>query len=157
MNSYCQNTLHQIEVAVQSIVQLIEQIEEQDLLKRPTPSKFSVGELLLHIVTIPKADLLIANNISEEQLSKFYEKQTYILTKQQLKYALLANYNELRAAYENYSEIELLELIPAYWGVTYTRYEWLIEIVAHLYHHRGQLHAMLTHCYNMKLEVALFE
>lgn len=157
MNSYCQSTLQQIEVAVLSIVQMIDQIEAQDLLKRPTSTKFSVGELILHIVTIPKSDLLIANHISQEELSNFYEKQNHIVTKEQLKNALLANYKELRAAYESYSEIELLQRIPAYWGVTYTRYEWLVEIVAHLYHHRGQLHAMLTHCYDMKLEVALFE
>ena len=42
-------------------------------------------------------------------------------------------------------------------GVTYSRYEWSLEIVAHLYHHRGQLHAMLVHCNGKDPKVPLFE
>ena len=46
----------------------------------------------------------------------------------------------------------------SYWGVTYTKFEWLVEIVfAHLYHHRGQLQAMLVHCYDMDPRVPMFE
>ncbi|MEH7803874.1 DinB family protein, partial [Bacillus pumilus] len=28
---------------------------------------------------------------------------------------------------------------------------------AHVYHHRGQLHAMLVHCYNKDLKILMFE
>lgn len=45
----------------------------------------------------------------------------------------------------------------SYWEVTYSRYEWLLEIVAHIYHHRGQLHAILVHSYGLDLKGSLFE
>ncbi|MDX8367074.1 hypothetical protein SLH52_17980 [Cytobacillus sp. IB215665] len=45
----------------------------------------------------------------------------------------------------------------SYWGVTYTRFDWLLEIVAHLYHHRGQLHATLVHYYKQDPNILLFE
>ena len=56
-----------------------------------------------------------------------------------------------------FNEEELHQEMTSYWGTTYSRYEWLLEIIAHLYHHRGQLHSILVHCYGMDLNVQLFE
>ncbi|WP_234007866.1 hypothetical protein [Lysinibacillus sp. FJAT-14745] len=57
----------------------------------------------------------------------------------------------------NYTEVDLQDKLTSHWGVTYSRYEWLLEILAHVYHHRGQLHAMLVHCCGIDQKVPLFE
>ena len=44
MNSYCTYALHQIEVAVISVVAIIDRLDESDLLVQPTEDKHSVGE-----------------------------------------------------------------------------------------------------------------
>ena len=56
MNSYCTYALHQIEVAVISVVAIIDRLDESDLLVQPTEDKHSVGEPLKHIAVICRAD-----------------------------------------------------------------------------------------------------
>ncbi len=43
MNSYCKHALHQIRVAVNSIIELVDCLEENDLQQRPTANKHSIG------------------------------------------------------------------------------------------------------------------
>ena len=74
-----------------------------------------------------------------------------------MKEALLSNFALLENRYLDYTEEELMQTTTSYWGVSYTRFEWLVEISSHLYHHRGQLHAMLIHCVGKDPNVALFE
>ncbi|MFC4323243.1 DinB family protein [Litchfieldia salsa] len=156
MNTYCKSALNQIKVAITTTIKIIDKIEELDLQKRPFPNKHSIGELLEHISIICKADLLIANGATEDEMNNFYSTVSYEnLT--QIKNALLDNFELLKEVYMNYSEAELQERIASYWGVTYTKYEWLLEILAHVYHHRGQLHAVLVHCYGSDPKVPMFE
>lgn len=42
---HCESVLNQIKVAVNTVLEIIDQLEEEDLKKRPTPNKHSVGEL----------------------------------------------------------------------------------------------------------------
>ena len=137
MNSYCTYALHQIEVGVVSVVAIIDKQDEGDLLVKPTEGKHSVGELLKHIAVICRADFHISGGATQEEL--------------------LSNYSYLEQAFREMTEEELHQEMTSYWGVTYSRYEWLLEIVAHLYHHRGQLHAMLVHCNGKDPKVPLFE
>lgn len=156
MNIYCKSALHQIKFAVTTIVEMIEKLEEHDLQKRPTPSKHSIGELLEHIAIICEADSLISGGATQDEMNKFYSSISY-KKPNEMKDALQKNYQSLEEKYLNYTEVELQEKITSYWGVTYSRYDWLLEIVAHLYHHRGQLHSMLVHCYGIDQRVPLFE
>lgn len=156
MNMYCSSVIHQIEMAILSVVKMIDQLEERDLEIRPTENKHSVGELLSHLAVICKADFLISIGTSKEDMSSFYETAVP-KTLQNIKSELLNNFAFLKAEVMKLDEHELLTETTSYWGVTYTRYEWLLEILAHLYHHRGQLHAMLVHCCRKNLNVALFE
>ena len=48
----------------------------------------------------------------------------------------MTNFHSLKNNYMKLSDTELLSRTTSYWGVTYTRYEWLLEILAHVYHHR---------------------
>lgn len=156
MNAYVKATLNQISKAVHSIVDMMDKLEPVDLDVQPTENKYSIRQLLAHISLICQADLLIADEASEEQMSNFYSsnplQNTFVM-----KEALLANFALLENRYLHYTEEELMKPTASYWGISYTRFEWLLEISSHLYHHRGQLHAMLVHCVGKDPKVALFE
>ncbi|WP_220693837.1 DinB family protein [Salipaludibacillus neizhouensis] len=100
--------------------------------------------------------MLIANGAAQSEINQFYSSVKYE-NLNDIKTGILHNYQLLEEGYLNYSERELQQKITSFWGVTYSRYEWLLEILAHVYHHRGQLHAMLVHCYNKDPKVFLFE
>ncbi|MCR8849758.1 DinB family protein [Rossellomorea sp. SC111] len=156
MNVYCQSTLHQIEVAVESIIEIMGQLKEEDLTKRPTSSKHSIGELLSHISLICKADDLIAGGAGQEEMASFYSSKS-MRTLAVMRNELRQNFHYLKERVSALTEERLIEETTSYWGVTYTRFEWLVEVTAHLYHHRGQLHAMLVHCYDIDPQVPMFE
>ncbi|MGE7020980.1 DinB family protein [Solibacillus cecembensis] len=146
MNIYCKSALHQISFAVMTIVEMIEKLAEHDFQKRPSVGKHSLGELLEHIAIICEADLLISDRATQVEMNKFYSSLSH-KKPNEMKDTLLKNYLSLEDKYLNYTEVDLRERIISYWGVTYSRYEWLLEILAQVYHHRGQLHTMLVHCY----------
>lgn len=152
----CESVLHQIEVAVKTVIEIIGNLEEDDLQKRPTPNKHSIGELLEHIAVICKADWRISKEATQEEMEIFYSGVSY-KTLDSIKDGLLTNFESLKNKYMNLSEAELLSQTTSHWNLTYTRYEWLLEILAHVYHHRGQLHAMLVHCYDKDPKILMFE
>lgn len=152
----CLAALHQIEVCINSLIKMIDGLSEEDLLKRPTEHKHSIGELLEHITCICEADFHISTGATKAEMTDLYCSRSY-KTLAAIREGLLANFTALKSYYLNMPEELLRKNSTSYWGVTYTRYEWLLEIVAHLYHHRGQLHAILLHCYNKDPKVNLFE
>lgn len=156
MNTYCKSALKQIGISVQTLVEIMRNLTEDDLLKRPTPNKYSVGELLEHLATICEADWKISNEATQEEMEKYYATVSY-KTLPEIEQGLLQNYESLLSNYRNLSEAELQTKTTSYWGVSYTRYEWLLEIVAHMYHHRGQLHAMMVHVLGKDPQIMLFE
>ncbi|WP_163528220.1 DinB family protein [Halobacillus ihumii] len=156
MNIYCQNAFHQLEVVIASLSEIIGQLSEEDLTFRPTQGKFSVGETLAHLAMIPIADGKVLEESSEEDMITLYSSIT-LTTKSEISEALYEHFSLLKEQFDSYSEKELFTQTTSWWGVTYTRFEWLLEIIAHMYHHRGQLHAMLVHTYNKDPEVLLFE
>ena len=153
---YYDSVFHQIEIAINTLIKIIDKLEEEDLQKRPTLNKQSIGELLEHIAIICEADWLISNEATKEDMEDFYSKASY-KTLESIKSGLITNFNSLKNNYMKVSHTELLSQTTSYWGVTYTRYEWLLEILAHVYHHRGQLHAMLIHSYQKDPEILMFE
>lgn len=151
----CTSILDQIELAINTTIEMVNTLDEADLLKRPTPGKHSLGELLEHIAIICEADWLISMGASEQEMTIFYEETSYN-TLDKIKEGLTANFNSLKNNYTQLSNDELNKKTISHWGATYTRYEWLIEILAHVYHHRGQLHAILVHCYKEDPKILLF-
>jgi len=137
-------------------VELVDCLEEHDLRLRPTAAKKSIGELLEHIATVCRADYYIADGADQEEMATFYSTVS-LTSKVKIKEALLSNYTFLHESFMEFNEEELHMEMTSYWGVTYSWYEWLVEIMVHLYHHRGQLHAILVHYYEMDLNVQLFE
>ncbi|MCU4911752.1 DinB family protein, partial [Bacillus cereus] len=95
------------------------------------------------------------NGISEKELHTFYIEHTPV-TVAHMQQTMIEGYNLLSKTFLSYSQIELAKVMTAYWGISYSRFEWLLEIVAHFYHHRGQIHILL--CEHMKdPRIPLFE
>ena len=69
MNPYCAGCLHQIEVALQKTMDMMQHLKEDDLSFRPTPGKMSIRELLEHIATICKTDYYISLGYSEKKMA----------------------------------------------------------------------------------------
>ncbi|WP_064093986.1 DinB family protein [Rossellomorea aquimaris] len=156
MNLYCQSTLNQMEVAISSIVKIIDGLTEEDLHKKPVTTKRSIGELLIHTALICKADYYLLNEATKEEMDTYYSSVS-LNSLTEIQEELIQNFTFLKERVSQLTELELEEETTAYWGVTYSRFEWLVEIVAHLYHHRGQLHTILIHCFDLDLQVPLFE
>ena len=156
MNTYCHVCLHQIEVALQKMIEMMSYLEDQDLLLKPTNEKLSVGELLVHIATICKTDYYISIGYTKQQMDFIYS-ECKVTTLADIKEEIENYFLLLKTKYSQYAEAELFEEVVSYWGTNYTRFEWLVEIVAHIYHHRVQLHVILTHMYKKELGVLMFE
>lgn len=156
MNNYCDSAFNQIKIALESIKAIMECLCEEDITFKPTESKFSIGEILEHLSLICEADLQIASGMSKEDMEKYY-LENKLTSLAQMKLAINNSFSMLKRGYENFSEEQLFEQIESYWGTVYTRFEWLLEILSHIYHHRGQLHAILVHVYRKEPLVALFE
>lgn len=156
MNTYVNSALNQIKIALTTTADILGTLEEIDLQLRPSSNKYSIGELLEHIATICKADLFISEGATQQEMDELYRNASYKNTND-IKNALIVNYQSLEESYMRLTDAELQQDITSYWDVTYTRYEWLLEIVSHVYHHRGQLHAMLVHCFDKEPNISLFE
>ncbi|TGB01933.1 DinB family protein [Halobacillus salinus] len=156
MNMYCQSAFHQLEVVIASISEMVGQLNEEDLSFRPTVGKRSIRELLEHIASIPLADGHIANEATQEEMETFYASIS-LNTKDEILETLFDHFSQLKIQFENYTEDQLFTETTSWWGVTYTRFGWLLQIIAHMYHHRGQLHAVLVHVYEKDPEIMLFE
>lgn len=156
MNMYCGYALNQLKVAIDSISEVVNQLDNHSLQIRPTTNKYSIGELLVHLVTICRADYKIAEGASRDEMTAYYS--TIKLTSlDEIKDALWSNFTFLEEKFKTFNDQELQMNMTSYWGTTYSRYEWLLEIVTHVYHHRGQLHSMLIHCCGIYPDVKLFE
>ncbi|MEJ3737195.1 MULTISPECIES: DinB family protein [Bacillus cereus group] len=139
---FVQSALHQLQVAVDTSIQMLNRYKEDELKIQPIHSKRSFFEMCAHLSLICHADLLILNGSTEKELRTFYLEHTpeTIAYMQQI---MLEGYNLLSKTFLSYSHEELAAVMTAYWSVSYSRFEWLLEIVAHFYHHRGQIHILL--------------
>jgi uncharacterized damage-inducible protein DinB len=136
------SALNQVKIAIDTSIQILNQYTESDLKIKSIESKQSLFEMCTHLSLICHADLLILNGITEKDLHTFYIEQTPE-TITQIQQTMIQGYDLLSKTFLSYSNEELAEIMTAYWGISYSRFEWLLEIVAHFYHHRGQIHILL--------------
>ncbi|WPP41166.1 DinB family protein [Paenibacillus hunanensis] len=157
MNLYCQSVFQQMDMAIDSVLQMIGTLREEDLAFRPTANKMSVGELLAHLAVLCEADYLIGAGASEEEMDLFYVQSEPAMNCKALQHALTMHYAALKQGIAGLSDEELFTHTTAFWGGVHSRFEWLLDTQAHFYHHRGQLHAMLVHSLKHDPGVRLFE
>ncbi|MFP3423352.1 DinB family protein, partial [Bacillus sp. SIMBA_161] len=72
------------------------------------------------------ADLYIANGATENDMRSFYESRIPT-SKDQALAELGRSFDGLKSFYLPLNERQLLETHAAYWGVNYSRFEWLLE------------------------------
>ncbi|WHY73858.1 DinB family protein [Fictibacillus enclensis] len=147
--------LHQLEIANRSILNLIDSMEASDLDISLGENKRNVKDLLTHISMIYKADVFIMNEAGQKEMEKFYSKHNP-KTPREIKELLISHFEYLKDSIRHYREEDWLVVTTSWWGVSYSRYEWMLEILAHIYHHRGQLHTALS-MNGKDLAVPLFE
>ncbi|EJS12706.1 hypothetical protein IKS_03703 [Bacillus cereus VDM062] len=136
------SALNQVKIAIDTSIQILNPYTESDLKIKSIESKRALFEMCTHLSLICHADLLILNGITEKDLHTFYIEQTPE-TITQIQQTMIQGYDLLSKTFLSYSNEELAEIMTAYWGISYSRFEWLLEIVAHFYHHRGQIHILL--------------
>ncbi|KAA8783526.1 DinB family protein [Paenibacillus amylolyticus] len=132
-----------IDTAVSSLVDICDQLSEEDLDLTPIEGKRSIRELLSHLALVCRADLYISEGSSEEEMTQFYQENC-VCSVNQIKDSFIENRNFLYQRYMQFTTEELLHVTTSYWGASYSRLEWLLEMMGHMYHHRGQLYTMLT-------------
>lgn len=142
MEAHKQSLIHQLNLAVQSIRCILEQVTEQQLDLQPMAHKRSLRDMLAHLTLICAADLHIMNEATQTDMDRFYEEHTPH-TIEEMKETLADAHQSLVEAMRSWSEEHWLEIKTAYWGVAYSRFEWMLEIILHLAHHRGQLFTLL--------------
>ncbi|WMT39666.1 DinB family protein [Paenibacillus sp. D2_2] len=116
MNIYLSGVFHQMKVAIDSVNEIIQQLSEADLDYKPIDNKRTIRELLCHIALICKADYLILNEATQEEMKDYYDKNTK-QTINEIKEALIDNYTELVEQFLKYSIDELSEYKQSYWGL----------------------------------------
>lgn len=79
---FVQSALHQLKVAVDTSIQMLDQYTEIDLKIAPIQSKRSLFEMCAHLSLICHADLLILNGSTEKRVTyllfRTYTRNNYI-------------------------------------------------------------------------------
>ncbi|PGS46134.1 damage-inducible protein DinB [Bacillus sp. AFS041924] len=140
---YIKNVIHQLSLCVESVFEMMEMINEEDLHFRPIDDKKSIGELVQHVCELIGADLEIMRGTSQEMMANYYTK-VKCSTLDEMKSLLQKNVHDLNEIFFNMKDEELFEKTTSYWGLQYSRFEWLLEILVHFTHHRAQLHMQLV-------------
>lgn len=153
MEFYVQKTFHQIQFTINSIIELLLFVEIKDLKFCPVEGKRNLGQLCAHLSLICSGDLQILQEATMEELERFYFEYE-AQTKEEWIIALKQGYEELKNYYSSLDD--LTDETTSYWGTTYSYFEWLLEILVHLQHHRAQLHQYLL-LLNGDVKVTLFE
>ena len=100
---------------------------------------------------------MIGSGASEDELGRFYENAEREVNHKAIVDSLINNYTYLKEGISRLQEEELLQETTSFFWVVHSRYEWLLDTQAYLFHHRGQLHSMIVHVLKHEPNVQLFE
>ncbi len=143
VNEACSRIFHHLEWLSGTVIQMVSNLTTCDFGYRPDPDKRSIGELLSHIALICEADARISDEASEKEMADYYQSAE-VNSPEEILSALRNNLKGLKQRYDRYTETDLNVTTTSWWGTTDTRLGWLVQILTHMAHHRGQLHSMLV-------------
>lgn len=89
-----------------------------------------------------EADGLLAHGSREDEIERFYSKNGWTTLSDGIA-RLRASSLFIQKEITKLTEEALLIKTKSYWGVERTLYSWLLEMIIHYSHHRGQLHGLL--------------
>lgn len=134
--------LNQLAYISETIIQLLDYVDEKLLSKRPIENKMTIWEVCVHLAQIPQADLLIFNGYNAEQMQLYYE-QAKPINIQATKEQFLEGIQEVMKHIEQLSDETLSKKFTTHWGSEYRIGEWFLQMMNHLIHHRMQLYQYL--------------
>ena len=127
MNLYCIGIVKQMDMAIDSVVKIMQTLSDEDLNIKPTEEKWSIGELLAHMSVLCKVDFLIGLGVSEEEIDRYYEETEPEMDLKSITNTLIGNYSFFRERLAELDEMELLRETTSFFGVVHSRYEWLLD------------------------------
>ncbi|WP_419884014.1 DinB family protein [Peribacillus sp. B-H-3] len=151
----CHSVLNQLRIAVHSAKEMLKQTPENTMDWKPAEGKRSIREMFVHLSLLCEADLLISQEAALEHMQEYY-KQHQLFYKDEILASFDRTFECLSIKISAYNEDDWKRETTSYWDVCYPGYEWLLEILGHFYHHRGQLHAFLT-IKGCHINVSLFQ
>ncbi len=135
----------EMELIVRTSVNLLSKIKQEDLNFRPRENMRSLRELAEHLAAIPAVDLIILQQKTEDEvrtLEAVYAAEEKV---DALSARMQDGVKALRDYMDSLTDDEFLHLQtkPFYLDHPTAQAKWLVEIVTHLQHHRGQLFTYL--------------
>lgn len=145
----------ELELIVRTTTNLLAKVKREDLEFRPQPNMRTLRELAEHLAAIPKVDLLILQEHSAEEVRQL-EGRFAETDFAQLGASMAEGLEPLRQYMAALSEEDFLhrKTIPFYLDHGTAQAKWLIEIVTHAQHHRGQL---FTYLKMQSYDVGMFD
>ncbi|ANS74756.1 damage-inducible protein DinB [Paenibacillus yonginensis] len=134
----------ELQLIVRTTTGLISKIKPEDLSFRPRENMRTVKELADHLAAIPAVDLLILQERPESDIRQL-EGQFAEAAPSALGPLMEQGLDELKRYMEALSEQDFWhkETKPFYMDHGSSQAKWLVEIVTHAQHHRGQLFTYL--------------
>ncbi|MCM3079800.1 DinB family protein [Brevibacillus invocatus] len=135
---------------------LIRKISAEDWTYQPRENMRSLLELVQHLVAIPAVDLLILQEKSREEVNSLEAVFAQDRDPESLINKMTQDLDKLKAYMEALSDEDFLykKTTPFYLPHGTEQAKWLIEIVTHAQHHRGQL---FTYLKTKGYEVNMFD
>jgi len=146
----------ELELIVETTSNLIRKISPEDWSYQPRENMNTLQQLVQHLVSVPKIDLLIIQEGTEQAV---HQLEAEIKDEQNVE-KLIAWMNdgfaELKVYMEGLSDDDFLHKrgIPFYLEHGTIQAKWLIEVVTHAQHHRAQLFNYLK---QLGYEVNMFD
>jgi uncharacterized damage-inducible protein DinB len=142
--SITETLLDEFYVIVRTTNHLLKKADSSVYEYRPAENMRSFMELANHLVQIPHVDLAILQEKSEKDIRKI-EKKLSAKNPAEQSHVLEEGYHLLKSYFLSLSEEDFLykETKAFYAEKGMTQAKWLVEIVTHAFHHRGQLFTYL--------------
>jgi uncharacterized damage-inducible protein DinB len=134
----------ELELIVRTTTNLLAKVKPEDHEFRPQPNMRTLRELAEHLAAIPAVDLLILTEHSAEEV-RVLENRFAETNFNRLGDTMAEELETLRQYIAALSEDDFLhkKTKPFYLEHGTAQAKWLIEIVTHTHHHRGQLFTYL--------------
>lgn len=145
----------ELELIVRTTTNLLAKVKPEDVAFRPQPNMRTLRELAEHLAAIPEVDLLILQEHTAEEVRKL-ESRFVEMDFSKLGSAMAEGLELLRQYMTALPEEDFLhkKTTPFYLEHGTVQAKWLIEVVTHAQHHRGQL---FTYLKQQGYDVSMFD
>jgi uncharacterized damage-inducible protein DinB len=135
--------LFQLKAVSQSVVSLFRRCPAHRLEYRPAPGVRTLQELGDHFAAMPLVDLAILQG-NPRQVAEAIEESLHGTGPEEWVEIFERGVRAAGEYFEGLPEEEFeTKETRAYYGTAHPQNVWLFELIAHIYHHRGQLYAYL--------------